>query len=201
MRLLPPAGPDQPLVMFFHGNAETVAHLEPYLQRYHQLGVGICAVEYPGYADCPGQPNEDSLYTAARMAYAFLVESHDIAPERIIVHGRSLGGGPATYLAANRKVGGLILESSFTSAFRVMTRWTLLPWDQFPSASRLWQIEAPVLVLHGARDQIIPVWHGRELAAIAGVEPIIEPTAGHNNLLYRMGDRYWQALETFIHKR
>src|SRR5690606_30461216 len=88
-------------------------------------------------------------------------------PERIILLGRSVGAGPATQLAAREPVGGLVVESAFTSAFRVLTRVRLLPFDRFDNLKHIRHARCPVLVIHGAEDDIIPPSHGRRLFAAA----------------------------------
>jgi abhydrolase domain-containing protein 17 len=113
-----------------------------------------------------------------------------------VVHGRSVGAGPALELAARRTVGGVIVESSFVSAFRVLTRIPLLPFDRFPNLRNMREVRAPVLVIHGVRDEVIPVSHGRRLFA-AAPEPKLElwvEAAGHNDLVHTAGAAYWQAL-------
>ncbi|HET7535955.1 MAG TPA: alpha/beta hydrolase, partial [Candidatus Didemnitutus sp.] len=118
---------------------------------------------------------------------------------RVILYGRSLGGGPATDLAAKEPVAGLVLESAFTSVFRVMTRWPLLPGDQFCNAKKLPSVKCPVLVMHGRLDEVIPFHHGETLLAAAPGKKshLWVDGAGHNNLLAIAGDAYWQALLPF----
>jgi hypothetical protein len=83
------------------------------------------------------------------------------------MHGRSVGTGPATHIAADHPVGGLILESGFTSAFRVITRWPILPFDRFNNVRLLPDVDAPVLIIHGSRDRIIAPHHAAALYRVA----------------------------------
>ena len=96
-------------------------------------------------------------------AYAYLVNELGVAPQRIIVLGRSVGSGPATYLASRKPVGALLLESPFVSAFRVVTGIPILPFDKFNNLSRIGQVHCPALVVHGTADRVVAFWHGRKL--------------------------------------
>jgi fermentation-respiration switch protein FrsA (DUF1100 family) len=74
-----------------------------------------------------------------------------------------VGGGPSVRLAARVPLGGLILQSTFVSAYRVMTRFPVIPFDRFPSEATLRKVRCPVLVIHGTEDRVIPFWHGEAL--------------------------------------
>ena len=120
-------------------------------------------------------------------------------PQQIVVYGRSIGGGPSLYLTSREPVGGLIVESSFVSIFRVLTRVPLVPFDKFPSLRRMKQVEVPVLIMHGQQDEIIPFWHGEKLyeAAPEPKQALWVEAAGHNDFPGVAGDRFDQALKDF----
>ena len=104
-------------------------------------------------------------------------------------------------LAARRPVAGLIIESSFVSAYRVMTGIPILPVDQFRSLKKLSAVDAPVLVIHGTTDEIIAPWHGRRLAEAVPAtrrRTLWVEGAGHNDLLAVAGDAYWVALRAYF---
>ena len=195
----PDGGPTH--VLFAHGNAEDLGHLGAFARRYAGLGVTVLLFDYPGYGLSTGRPTERGAYRAADAAYTYLVGELGADPGRIVVHGRSLGGAVAVDLAARRRVGGLVVESSFVSAFRVVTRVPLLPFDRFRSLSRLPGVRAPALVIHGLRDEVVAPWHGRRLYEALPPErrwALWVEEAGHNDLVEVAGQRYWRALEEFF---
>ncbi len=188
-------------VIFAHGNAEDVGHGVPFQDRYARLGVSVLAFDYPGYGLCGGRPSEEGAYRAADAAYEYLVAREGVAPPTIVAHGRSLGGGVLADLASRRPVGGLVLESTFVSAFRVVTRLPLSPIDQFRTLAKLPRIQSPVLVVHGGRDEVIAPWHGQRLfqAVPEGRRHWLwVERAGHNDLAAVAGVAYWEALAAFF---
>ncbi len=197
---LPAPGADL-TVLFAHGNAEDLGEGLPYLEVYRSLGVSVMAFDYPGYGLSSGTPSEKGAYAAADAAYVYLTTEAGVAPERIIVHGRSLGGGVLVDVAARSMVGGLIIESSFVSAYRVMTGVPILPVDQFRNLKKLPKVDAPVLVIHGTADEVIAPWHGRRLAEAvpeSRLQTLWVEGAGHNDLVWVAGDSYWIALRTYL---
>lgn len=199
-RHLPQAGA-RFTVLYFHGNAEDLGSVEPFLAELRdRLGVSVLAWDYRGYGRSGSRPAEPSTLRDARTVAAYAAEHLGVPPERIILYGWSLGGGPAVALAAGRRYAGLILQSSFTSAFRVMTRVRLLPFDKFDNLAKIGRISCPLLVIHGTADRVIPFSHGKSLyAAAAGPKSHLRVEgAGHNDLIETAGDAYWQALDGFV---
>ncbi len=184
---------------YFHGNGEDLGDLGPRLRALHQRGYAVFAVEYPGYGLNGGQPSEKGIYDMTQAGLNYLRDVRQVPLRNVIAYGRSLGGGPAVELASRELIGGLILESAFTSAFRVVTGVKLLPFDKFDNLARIRRVECPVLVMHGTQDRVVPFSHGKTLwAAVPGRQQYLWiPDAGHNNLLDRAGSAYWEALETF----
>lgn len=183
----------------FHGNGEALGDLGPRLEALRASGFSVFAVEYPGYGTSTGEPDERTIYAANRAALHHLREKLGVKTENVVLHGRSLGGGPATEIASRENVAGLILECTFVSAFRVMTRWPLLPGDKFRNLSKLTRVRCPVLVIHGRQDRVIPFWHGEKLyEAVRGPKRRLwVDAAGHNDLLMQAGESYWTALAEF----
>ena len=187
-------------VLFAHGNAEDLGHGTGHAERYAQLGVSVLAFEYPGYGLSSGKPTEPGTYAAADAAYRYLREQVGLESGAIIAHGRSLGGGGMVDLASRLPVGGLIIESSFVSVYRVVTRAPLLPVDQFKSLAKLSDVAAPALVIHGQRDEVIAPWHGRRLFRAlpeSRRSSLWVERAGHNDLAQVAGQSYWDALAAF----
>lgn len=184
---------------YFHGNAESLADVEPKLREFHEAGFAVFAVEYPGYGGTAGKPSEESIFAAARTARKYLREELKVPAARTLIAGHSLGGGPAVQMATEEKVGGLVLLSVFLSAYRVVVPWPRLPFDCFDNARKLPDVNCPVLVMHGEADGVISVRHGRKLAAAAR-EPkraLFVPGAGHNDLPQIAGKAYWDELSAF----
>jgi hypothetical protein len=122
-----------------------------------------------------------------------------VDPKTIIAHGRSLGGGSAVELAKRYELGGVILESTFVSAFRVVTRIPLLPCDRFRNLAKLSAVREPVLVIHGKKDGVVGFWHGKRLyEAVRGPRARLWiDRAGHNDVLHVAGEAYWEAITSF----
>jgi abhydrolase domain-containing protein 17 len=187
-------------LLYSHGNGEDLADITPLMEQLQQAGFAVLAYDYRGYGLSDGRASEAGSYQAIQAAYDYLVKTQNIPPGRIVVQGRSVGGGPSTYLAAREPVGGLILESTFVSTFRVITRIPLVPFSKFPNLARLPQVRCPILVIHGTADQVIPFWHGQELWRRApGVKSAFwVEGADHNDLVDVAGDRYFQAIKIFV---
>ena len=167
---VPPRG-DMPVVIYFHGNAEIVAWRTERHRALIANGTGLIALSYRGYAGSTGSPTEAGLHRDADAAYAFAVSRY--APERIVLWGHSLGTGVAVRLAAEKPVGKVILEAPYTSTVDIAAalfpfvpvRWLML--DQFHSDERIGAVRAPLLIMHGARDDTIPIALGERLFALA----------------------------------
>ena len=188
------------VLLYSHGNAEDLGLIRPVLDILTETGAAVFAYDYQGYGTSEGRATEQGAYADIDAAYAYLTKDLAIAPERIIIHGRSVGGGPSVALAAREPVGGLILESAFISAFRTVVPFPILPFDKFHNLSKLKDVDSPVLVIHGTEDRTIPFWHGETL-----FEHAPEPKqffwvegAGHNDLVWVAGDRYVTAIQDFI---
>jgi fermentation-respiration switch protein FrsA (DUF1100 family) len=186
-------------VLFSHGNAEDIGDDQPLLEQIRAAGFAVLAYDYQGYGTSEGKPTERHAYDDEEAAYNFLVQALHIQPNKIIAFGRSVGGGPAVDLASRRPVAGLILESAFTSAFRVMTRVSVLPFDRFDNLQKITKIHCPVLVIHGTQDSVINASHGRKLFAAAN-EPkqaLWVDGADHNDVAFVGDARYISSLKDF----
>ena len=187
-------------ILYGHGNAEDLGVIRPLLPALRELGVAVLAYDYRGYGTSEGRPSARAAYEDIDAAYGYLTRDLALPPQRIILYGRSVGSGPAVDLAARQPVAGLILESAFVTAFRVMTRVPLLPFDTFRNIDKIGRVGCPVLVMHGLADDIVPAWHGRRLLAAAR-EPkraLWVPGAGHNDFQWVAGPRWAQALREFL---
>ncbi len=199
-RHLPLSGARFTLITF-HGNSEDLGRNEERLHELRErLGVAVFAWDYRGYGQSGGRPDEPSTLGDARVIMDYMTQRLGVPPERIILYGFSLGGGPAVDLAADRRCAGLILRSAFTSAFRVFTGRRLLPFDRFDNLAKIGRVGCPVLVIHGTADPVVPFSHGRRLyaAATGPKRRLWVDGAAHNDLIDTAGDAYWDALRDFI---
>jgi abhydrolase domain-containing protein 17 len=194
-----PASQPTYTLLYIHGNAEDIGDIRPLLDDLYNRGFSVFAYDYRGYGTSDGAASERNAYQDAEVAYDYLTQKLGVPPEQIIVYGRSVGGGSAVELATRRPIAGLILESSFTSAFRVIVPVPLLPFDKFSNLDKLQKLNCPILVMHGEADQTIPIQHGRQLYAAAS-EPkqsLWVAGAGHDDFAEVAGEQYWTTLETF----
>jgi fermentation-respiration switch protein FrsA (DUF1100 family) len=183
-----PPQPGKPLVLYFQGNADG---LNARVGRFRKLtddGTGLLALNYRGYGGSGGRPSEKGLIADANAAYDFAVK--DVSPSFIVAFGESLGTGVAVALASERDVGGVILDAPFTSTADVgaAVYWfapvRLFMFDQFHSDRRIGKIHAPLLVLHGEQDRVVPISFGEKLFALANEPKRMQrfPLGGHVNL-------------------
>jgi uncharacterized protein len=187
---MPPVRDGDYVVLYLHGNAGNIGHRAYRLGPYHRLGWGVLLLEYRGYGGNPGSPSEQGLLTDARAGLAALV-AMGFQPNRILLWGESLGSGLAVRLATEHRVTAVLLEAPYTSITDMARlRFPFVPAglllrDRFESSRIVGSVRAPVLVMHGARDRIVPVTMGRTLyeAAAQPKQLWIAPEAGHVNLV------------------
>jgi fermentation-respiration switch protein FrsA (DUF1100 family) len=193
---LRPEGERRGVVLFLHGNAEDLGDLLPRLEEFQRRGFSVLAIDYRGYGTTPGRANETNVVADAAAALRHLCAVEDVEAREVILYGRSMGGGPAVVLATRERVGALILDGAFTSAFRVVTRVPILPCDRFPNVDRLPAVRCPLLIVHGTTDRTVPFSHGLRLLAAAppGTAHLWVEGAGHNDLVEVAGEAYWEAL-------
>jgi fermentation-respiration switch protein FrsA (DUF1100 family) len=166
-----PPPPGQGAVLYFHGNAGGLQGRASRLQPIADAGMGALLVAYRGYSGSTGRPSERALLADAETVLDWLGER--TRAERTAVLGESLGTGVAVALAAEREVGGVVLDSPYASITRLGQR--LLPWlpvsllasDRFDSESRIGRVREPILIVHCDGDRVIPISEGRRLFARA----------------------------------
>lgn len=184
-----PAQPGQPTVLYFPGNAGSVAWRAERMKYIAALGYGFMFLNYRGYGGSAGSPHEEGLIADGLAAYQHLAH-RGIAGEDIIMFGESLGAAVAVQTAGQREVRALILEAPFSSAVDVATKtYPYLParWlmkDRFESVNHIKFIGAPLLIIHGETDQVVPFALGQKLFedALEPKEFMAIPDAGHNEL-------------------
>ena len=195
-------------LVWFHGNGGNISHrVDNIAGLNRRLGVGILIIDYRGYGLSEGSPSEQGTYLDAEAAVTHALSRPDVDPERVVLFGRSLGCAVAAEMAARHDVYAVVLESPFTSISAMARRaYSFLPglgllvgnmYDTLDKASR---IEAPVMLLHGDSDEIVPFEMGREV-----FEAAPEPKrfyrirgAGHNDTYAVGGAPYLDALGSFL---
>lgn len=183
------ARPGQPTLLYFLGNGGGLADRAERIARFMEDGLGVYMVSYRGYSGSTGSPSEASNAADALVAYDALVKE-GVAAGSIIAYGESLGSNIAVRVAIERKVGGVILDAPYTSILALAIRaYPYLPvrpllHDRYETDKVIARMRAPLLILHGARDDIVPVAMGRALAEMAN-EPkriAVFPNGGHSDL-------------------
>jgi len=152
-------------LFYFHGNAEDLGDSWPLLQQWQAAGFAVPAFDYRGYGRSEGRPTEKNIYADTQAVVAFARTKLGLTPGQMIAVGRSVGSGPAVELATHSPLAGLVLVSPMASAFRVMTRVKMLPFDQFDNLAKAARVRCPTLVFHGVADEVIAFTHGRNLYA------------------------------------
>lgn len=177
-------GAPGPLVIFFHGNGELIDTGLDVAALYNPWGVSVLLAEYRGYGRSQGTPSQAAIVADMVRFHDVMAARPDVDPGRIVYHGRSLGGGVAGALAAERPPAALILESTFTSLAALARSRGLLESlcrHPFRTDRVLPGLGRPVLLLHGADDELIPPAHARQLHAITPGSQLVELPGHHND--------------------
>ncbi len=194
-----PAEGSRLATLFLHGNAGNVTHRADVLEAIPAAGSAVMMLDYRGYGKSEGWPTEKGLYQDAEAAYAYLVSrGHD--PSNIIIHGESLGSAVAVDLASRLECRLLILEAPFPSARAVANRVFPLLGPAlvfgFDARRKIANVRAPILIIHGDRDEVIDFDLGKDLFTAAPQPKKFwqAPGAGHNNLRQVLGAEYGHRL-------
>lgn len=192
------------VMLFCHGNGGNLTSRPGYYRAILETGVNLLTFDYRGYGLSEGEPSEAGTYTDATTAYAWL-RARGFAPEHILVWGESLGGGIASHVAATQSVGGLVLQSSFTSIPDIGAE--VFPWlpvrllsrIKYDTHSRLPHLKCPVVVMHSRGDMTIRFHHGeRNFAAARGPKAFIELEGDHNDPLLANRAAYVAGAERLV---
>jgi len=205
-------------IIYSHGNAEDLGSIYEYLLTLSKLlYVNILAYDYSGYGlgitdkenikNCIG-PSEQNCYADIEAAYDHLTKVEGVSFDQIILYGRSLGSGPACYLAEkakrqNKPLAGVVLHSPFLSVCRiVLDMGFTFSTDIFPNASRIENVGCPALIIHGTVDKIVPFSHGKGLCELIPIEHRVSPfwaeKMGHNNIEFDRSRCFIRYLQTFF---
>ncbi len=185
-----PMNANRQVIIWFHGNTGDVSQTANSVLPFIHEGYGVLMPEYRGFSTNPGTPSEKGFYSDAR-AFMLWLQAQGVPETRTIVYGQSLGSGPAVQMANEFPlVSTLVLEAPFTSALDVASRnYPFVPTDmmlkdRYDNMSKIKSIRAPLIVVHGERDTVIPFIYGKTLfdAAPEPKSMIAIPDGGHNNL-------------------
>lgn len=178
------SGKPSAVVIFAHGNGELIDFWPEELRNFTKLGVGVLLVEYPGYGRSEGSPSQKSITDAFVSAYDFITAKKEVDPSRIILLGRSVGGGAVCALTKKRPSAALILMSTFTSVKSFAPKYFVpgfLMRDPFDNLEAVRTYSGPVMIIHGEQDEIIPFSHGITLSKAARNSKMIAYACGHND--------------------
>jgi fermentation-respiration switch protein FrsA (DUF1100 family) len=195
------AGRDAWTVLYLCGSEEDLSMAMPKLRNYQLKGYNVASFEYRGYGFTVGTPNESNLYEDAGLVYDYLLREKGVNESRLVLHGRSVGGGVATELATIRDPARLILESTFTSVYENLLSLKWIPGDMFENENKASKVDCPVLLIHGEADSIVDVANSIALQGSFGgskVSFLSVPEAGHRNVERVGGLAYWTAIEQFV---
>ncbi len=199
-------GTDRAL-LFLHGNAGNASHRIPNAAMLARLGIDVLVLDYRGYGMSEGSPSEQGAYTDARAGLDYLEKQKGFRENRILLFGRSMGGGVAVHLAEDRELAGVILESTFTSITDVGRSLLgglapLIMGERFPSHDKIGGLRVPLLQFHGDRDEIVPFELGERLFAMAPEPKTFEVIegAGHNDTIQVGGAAYFARIGKFINE-
>jgi len=193
-------------LLFLHGNAGNASHRLPNAAELAKLDCSVLVIDYRGYGLSEGRATESGTFADARAGLRHLIERLGFPEDRVVVFGRSLGGAVAVDLAQDRRLAGVILESTFPSIAEVVSSGPGGAWlgalagRRFDSASKIGRIRAPILFFHGDRDDVIGHELGRQLFDSAPQPKAFETIhgAGHNDLTRVGGRRYFDRIRAFL---
>lgn len=198
------AEPGRPTILYFHGNAGALEARNERIRKYMARGLGVFMMTYRGFGGSSGKPSEAAIVDDAMLAYDMVVAS-GVDPYDVVVYGESLGSGVAVQVAAEKTVGGLVLDAPYTSMVdlaalhypHIPGRWFMT--DRYETRRHIAGVSAPLLVLHGERDNVVPVEMGREIYALAPGPKTLKtfPAAGHDDH-YKFGS--YEALYMWLDK-
>jgi len=195
------------LLIYFHGNAGNIYHRIPDLIQLQRFGVNVIGVSYRGYGKSEGTASEEGIYQDGDAVFKYVTETLGFHQSNIIIFGRSIGTAVAINISNNKEIGGLILVSPLTSGKAYVKAQNLnifssLAGNSFNNLKKIKNIRAPLLIIHGTDDRIIPISMGKEVFDNAPSKKTFIKIEGanHNNLQDMYGQPYWASIFDFIQK-
>ena len=189
-------------IVYFHGNAGSLDNRIYKLNYFKNMDVNFLIIAWRGFSGNKGKPSEKGLYEDGKSTIKFL-KNLGVTEKDIIIYGESLGTGIATEIAQNRKFGGLILETPFTSMIEAAKNFYpyipvgLLLKDKYKNDKKIKNINIPILVMHGEADQIVPFWMGKKIYEIAN-QPKYSYFTKYDDHMMEFDENLILALNAFI---
>ncbi len=191
------------VMLVCHGNAGNISHRLELCQALLSTGIGVFLFDYRGYGRSRGRPSEEGTYLDAQAAHLWLRQK-GFAPTNILVFGESLGGGVASELALRETVGGIVLESSFTSTPDLGAE--LFPWlpvrllsrIKYDTGAKLPRIHVPILVMHSRSDSLVGFHHGERNYALANSPKLFWEINGDHNDALDDREKFVEGIEKFL---
>ena len=184
-----PSEEGEATLLVFHGNGDAAVWQKEKGAALAQQGFGVLLVEYRGYPGSSGQPTEKGLFIDGAAAYDFIIKEKE---QPVGLYAHSLGTGIAVNLATERDVFAVVLEAPFNSLMAVAQ--DRMPWlpvslllkHKFRSDLRIQNVTAPILIMHGDRDGVVPIKHGKLLHEIVSSRATFVEikNATHNDLAF-----------------
>lgn len=204
--MLPAMSPDNdpsatgPAILFAHGNGELIDYLPDWFRPAREAGFAVLLVEYPGYGRSAGKTTEDSIRRTLVAGFDYLAASPEIDSGRIVAFGRSLGGGAIGTLIGQRAVAAVILQSTFRSIVHMARRFLVPAFvvrDRFDTIGRLQQYNGPLLLVHGDRDDIVPLAESEALHFAYPASELVVLPCGHNDCPPSWPE-HWRVILAFL---
>jgi len=194
-------------ILFCHGNAGNLGNRIESIDFFHRHGFNVMIFDYPGYGKSSGTPSDKNVIDSAEVAWKYLTEDRKTPENKIIVIGRSLGGAPASHLAAKYKPAMLCSEAAFISAKEVgrdimpILPTSLLCRVNLPTGKNIAKANCPVLIIHSPDDEIIKYRHGKALFKLApDPKEFHSLPGGHNDCWFIDQKKYANILKSFLNK-
>lgn len=191
-------------ILYFHGNAGNASQRLPLVKDLAELNSNVLLVDYRGYGLSSGKPSERGIYLDARTALQFLVDELHTDLSKIFVYGRSIGSAAAIDLVKDNNAAGLILVTPLSSASELaeisgMENIASIAGDAFNNVDKLSLYKGPVLIIHGDRDEVLPVEMGRRLWMMrdSRARYLEIPNAGHNDIIQTDRNKFYGSIQHF----
>mmetsp|Transcript_97946 Transcript_97946/g.277055 ORF Transcript_97946/g.277055 Transcript_97946/m.277055 type:complete len:268 (+) Transcript_97946:43-846(+) len=192
-------------LLFSHGNAEDLGLIIRYFRDLSQiLRVNVFSYEYTGYGMSTGQPQEKAVYADVVAAFRYIRDRIGTPWTQIVPYGRSIGTAPSVHLATVTAVRGVVLQSPMVSIYRIPFQFRFtMPGDVFANIDKIGDVCCPVFIIHGTRDEIVPVWHGQGLYDACrrkgiAYDAFVVEGGDHNHLEEQAGDAFFERFQRFL---
>lgn len=205
----PPRGfADPAWILYFHGaagNVGTAGYNEAW-GRFHDLGLGVFAIDYRGYGESTGTPSEAAFYEDAEAAFLHLSEALKVPRERIVLYGYSLGSAVAIDLACKVSAAALIVEGALLSVpARAKELYPYVPahWlarNRFASIDKIARVNMPKLFVHARADESVPFSHGERLFARATAPKWLQPVGGGHTTAFKEDPMFFKSVSAFLER-